>query len=192
LNKPKVKNMKNLNKTIEKATMPNLIPVTSVNRTFLYSLCAAFLLLTGLLSMKALTGDGSGHDRNNAYELPDLQLGVNENDWETHYTSDSPFENLDGTPGNDKWLRVHILSSSYLTISTGSQSDNDFDPVLYLYAEDGETLLDMNDDSGLGPYTASAQINTFVSSGYYYIKIDGTNKNGHVASAGLGLGITIN
>lgn len=187
--------MKNLIRTIQNALMPKQNPFTSVNRTFLYSLCAAFLLLTGLLSMKALPGDENGDGPANAYTIPDMELGVNENYWESNYNSYSPLTNTYGDPihsGSDKWLKVTINSYCYLNISTGSQSSNDFDPVLHLVADDGYTELAFNDDSGLGPYTASAYIGYYVSPGTYYIILDGTDKNGHEKNGGTGLGITIN
>lgn len=188
--------MKNLIRTIKKAAMPKLNPFTSVNRTFLYSLCATFLLLTGLLSMKALPGDNNGDGPANAYEIPDMELGVNENYWESNYNSYSPLTNTYGDPihsGNDKWLKVHISSYCYLNITTGSQDSNDFDPVLHLVADDGYTELAFNDDTvGAGPYAQSAYIGYYVSPGDYYIILDGTDKNGHVANGGTGLAININ
>jgi hypothetical protein len=186
--------MKNLNRTIKMAAMPKLSPFTSVNRTFLYSLCAAFLLLTGLLSMKAIDGDNNGDGQGNAYTIPDMTLGVNEYYWESNYNSYSPLTNTYGDPihsGSDKWLKVTIYSYCYLQISTGSQDNNDFDPVLHLLDENADELS-TNDDSGLGPYAASAQIGYYVSPGVYYIILDGTDKNGHEKNGGTGLGITIN
>lgn len=115
--------MKNLN--IKRAAMPNLFTGKSVNRTFLYSVCAALFLLGGLLSMKAQsgkahTGDNSGYDAANAYDLAPLGIGATENYQESHYNSSSSLTNNYGENGNDKWMKITITTYGYLRIAGGS------------------------------------------------------------------------
>ncbi|WP_214073253.1 pre-peptidase C-terminal domain-containing protein [Mucilaginibacter sp. dw_454] len=67
--------MKNLNTTTKKATMPKLSLITFVNRTFLYSLCAALFLLTCSLSTRAKSVNLRVF-KANPYTLTSLGLGA--------------------------------------------------------------------------------------------------------------------
>ncbi|MDB5001906.1 MAG: hypothetical protein JWQ34_131 [Mucilaginibacter sp.] len=164
--------MKNLNRTIKKATMPKLSPVTSVNRKFLYSLCAALFLLTCSLSTKAQDGTQADPDT--------VTLGFEHKDL-TACTSCSPLINNYGDAthsGTDRWIKITLIDDGYLTINGGT---SDFDSVFYLLGSDESTLLTSGDDgAGSGDNNDHIHLQPlmqyYASAGTYYLVVDGTDK----------------
>jgi hypothetical protein len=184
--------MKNLNRTIEKATMPKLSPVTSVNRKFLYSLCAALFLLTCSLSTKAQDG---------TYAHPDtLTFGYDYTQYQNHKqtsacTSCSPLINDYGDAthsGTDRWIKITLIDDGYLTIHGGT---SDFDSVFYLLGSDESSLLTSGDDgdgSGYNGYNYLQPVmQYYASAGTYYLVVDGTDKYGWATSGDVEINITL-
>ena len=188
--------MKNLNRTIERASMPKLNAVTPVNRKFIYSLCAALLLLTGTLSTKAQCG--SGTNRTTDYHCLPYTLGFSGSNsayfQDSACTSCSPLTNTAGDAihsGSDEWIRIDIADAGYLSIIGGT---SDFDSVFYLY-DDSENLITSADDG----YGASGQTHwweplqpgiTYISvaaNSTYYLRVDGTDKYGEAKSGTVGI-----
>ncbi|MGF7082052.1 hypothetical protein [Mucilaginibacter sp. UYCu711] len=171
--------MKNLNRTIQRATIPKL------NRKFLYSLCAALFLLSCSLSTKAQDGTISNPDT--------VVLGLNhisnQNEkYTSACTSCSPVTNDYGDAthsGPNRYIKITIVNDGYLSIYGGT---SDFDSVFYLFAADQTTLLAFGDDGygspgfGYGPDPLQAGIDTFLGSGTYYLIVDGTDKYGQATS----------
>lgn len=56
--------------------------------------------------------------------------------------------------GDVDWFAVAAPASSYLTVSTASLEGSDTDTVLEAFASDGTTRLSIDDDSGLGLFSA--------------------------------------
>jgi hypothetical protein len=178
--------MENLNRTIEKAAMPKLSPVT-VNRKFLYSLCAALFLLTCSLTSNAksfyrslpgygygfyygaFTG-GSGTSFSDAYDL-------NDNSDVNHYLGfsspgETDFQNavcINCSPlSGVKFLKLTVANDGYVTIMGGTAS---FDSVFELY-DSSQNLITSGDD-GYGSNSAQPIIQEYLNSDYYYLKVYG-------------------
>lgn len=188
--------MKNLNRTIQKATMPKPSPGTSVIRKFLYSLCAALFLLTCSLTSNAnnaksfyrslpgygygfygaVTG-GSGTSFSDAYDLAD-------NNDENHYLGfnspgDTYFENavcINCSPlSGVKFLKLYVANDGYVTITGGTAS---FDSVFELYDSSTSPTLIASGDDGYGSSNGGGpglqpRIQEYLNSGYYYLKVYG-------------------
>jgi hypothetical protein len=212
--------MKNLNKTLEKATMPKLSPLTSVNRNFLYSLCAALFLLTCSLTTHAnntkawyrslsgygygffygaFDGNNSGSSFGNAYDIAantdfNYTLGFSgtsvTNFRITPCTSCSPLS-------GEKYLKLTVVDDGYVSISGGTTT-YDFDSVFDLY-DSGQSLIATADDgtgAGVGnglTYHAAVQplIQEYLSAGTYYLKVYGTTKYGAPSTGTVNIDFTI-
>ena len=174
--------MKNLNRIIEKATLPKLSPVTSVNRKFLYSLFATLFLLTGSLSTKA---QGNGTGPTDLYVLPDTLgfTGTHLTQFESSAcTSCSPLVNNYGDPYNgasDKWIEINVADAGYLFIHGGT---SDFDSVFYLYDSNWNLINVGDDDTGSGDNVGHSYLQPFFQYIYadanskYYLIVDGSTK----------------
>jgi hypothetical protein len=187
--------MKNLNRTTEKAIMPKLSPFTTVNRKFLYSLCAVLFLLTCSLSTKAQDYIGTKTD-------PDtLTFGYDYTKYQNHKqtsacTSCSPLINDYGDAihsGTDKWIKITLKNDGYLTIHGGT---SDFDSVFYLLGSDESSLLTSGDDGdGSGDNNGhnflQPVMQYYASAGTYYLVVDGTDKYGWATSGDVEITITL-
>ena len=180
--------MKNLNRTIEKVTMPKLSLVTSVNRQFLYSLCAALFLLTCSLSTKAQSGLDSTH----TYVLPTFGFSGSNITFleDSQCTSCSPFTNNYGSSlhsGSDKWIQINVADDGYLTIQGGTAN---FDSVFYLFDSNWNLITSADDGYGSGGTGTGGvlyqymqpQIQYYATAGTYYLIVDGTDKVGLATS----------
>ncbi|MES2377542.1 MAG: hypothetical protein V4553_13240 [Bacteroidota bacterium] len=169
--------MKNLNRTIQKAIMPKPIPATSVNRKFIYSLCAALFLLTCSLSTKAQDGTQSDPDT--------LTFGHNYTTYQNHKntsacTSCSPVINDYGDAihsGPNRWIKITLIDDGYLTILGGT---SDFDSVFYLFDCSKSLITSGDDGEGSGDnnshYFLQPSIQYYASAGTYYLVVDATDK----------------
>ena len=183
--------MKILNITLQKASMPKLIPVKLVSRLFLSSLCAALLLLTCSLSTKAQTGTGP----TDLYILPyTLGFGAGQSTYfyDPQCTSCSPHVNNYGDPytsGSDKWIQIDVADDGYLGIRGGT---SDFDSVFYLFDSSWNLITSADDGHGSGaPYGLQPLIETYVNTGTYYLIIDGTNKSSQPTSGSMSVEFTL-
>jgi|GEM_PF-5634282 hypothetical protein len=191
--------MEKLNSTIEKATMSKLSPVTSVNRKFLYSLCAALFLLTCSLSTKAqryYIGTQADPDT--------LTFGYDYTQYQNHKqtsacTSCSPLTDAyepnpanPGHSGTDKWIEITLKDDGYLTIHGGT---SDFDSVFYLFDSSMNPITSGDDGDGSGDNNGhnflQPVIQYYASAGTYYLIVDGTDKYGWATSGSVGIDITL-
>jgi hypothetical protein len=219
LGKPKIKNMKDLNIHIEKAAMPKRNPATSVNRKFLYSLCAALLLLTcslttnakswysslpgygyGFLYSSFLYTGGTGTSFSDAYDLNDHTHSVYHylgftSPGETWFTN-TPCTSCSPLSG-EMFLKLTVADDGYVTISGGTTT-YDFDSVFDLY-DSGYNLITSGDDgvgAGVGNgtnYHPAVQplIQEYLSAGTYYLKVYGTAKYGAPATGTVNIDFNI-
>lgn len=203
--------MKNLNRTIEKATTSNLSHCTSVNRKIVYSLCFVLCFLICSLSTKAkstadyrhsyhygygffyslLSGDNSGKDMSNLFVLP--TFGFSSPNVTSYYgsaqTGSSPYTNNYGalSSGNDEWIQINLADDGYMRLHGGTSN---FDSVFYLF-DSTWTLIATGDDgdgSGYGTHNyLQPVIEEYLNAGTYYLIVDGTNKYGAPTSGDVGL-----
>ncbi|GAA4104997.1 hypothetical protein [Mucilaginibacter panaciglaebae] len=209
--------MKNLNTTIEKATMPKANAVKSASRKLICSLLTVLFLLTCSLSTMAKSGftyrhlyhygygffygsqtsDNSGKDMSNPYLLP-FTLGFGTNDvtynQDTERTGSSPFVNNYGDPthsGNDKYLQLTVNDDGYVTIQ-GDESE--FDSVFYLFDSSWNLITSGDDGAGSGdPNHLALQpwIVEYLTAGTYYVIVDGTDKYGDATSGDMLINFSI-
>lgn len=189
--------MKNLNRTIQKATMPTQSPVTLVNRKFLYSICAALLLLTCSLSTKAQCGSGTSRTD---YRCLDYVLGFTGSSLtyfeESACTSCSPLTNTEGDAihsGSDKYIKIEVADDGYVTIYGGT---SDFDSVFYLYDSSWNLITSADDGTGSSGSVVwwlplQPQIQFYAYAGTYYLRVDGTDKYGEAKSGTVGISYSI-
>jgi hypothetical protein len=167
LNKPKIKNMRKLNKTT------------------LYSFCAALFLLTCSLSTKAQ----DGHNMANAY-LITTTFGTGLTNWDqtscytTGYGLTNSYTGSDNGPGNDKWHKFHVSNYGYIRV-VGGTADQNFDSILHLLDNTGYELAYSDDGAGSGQL--QGLIDYFVGPGDYYYVVDGTDKSGHIKNGAVSI-----
>jgi hypothetical protein len=176
--------MRNLNRTIEKATMPKQGLVTSVNSKFIYRFCAALFLLTCSLSANAQLGTGTGTP-SNPYVLTDtLKVGYNRQ--EGQHTLAYPLTNTYGhySSGADKWIKIIVGQSGYLKLIGGTA---DYDSIFHLLDASQNLLITADDGTGSG--SLQPLINYPVSPGTYYLIVDGSSKSGSSWPASGGVNV---
>jgi hypothetical protein len=187
--------MKNLNRTIEKAAMPN--PVISVNRKFLYSLCAALFLLTCSLSTKAQVSNGYGSGtKTDPWVMNTLSFSDTTAIYDSACTACSPLINDDGDAnhsGPDKWIKIRLADNAYLSIGGGT---SEFDSVFRLYDENLNLITSADDGYGstgmvVWQLMLQPQIQYYADAGTYYLVVDGTDKYGEATSGTVSLAFWI-
>lgn len=170
----------------------------NLNKTILYSFCAALFLLTcsfllipskntsGYNKPKPKDGDGSGSSRTNAY-VPSYTLGFSSPN--TAHFQDSQCTSCSGITnnvlgdsfhsGNEKWIKIVPADNGYLTITGGTST---FDSVFYLTDASGNVITSGDDGWGSGYGTHNylqPRVQYFVNAGItYYLAVDGTDKYG--------------